>query len=246
VRSRRVLLGIGGAALLVWCAAVSGYHRDSRGAVATWLISLAVVIAVDLSFWLGRHGMKHGWTLRPASHPWPRPGRGGSAHALAGTSPWLLLLVVAAAWDVLGIDTGTHEAHLTLSALAQAYRPLNATVLLVWILVGVGYGAARARSPVEVAAPPSRQEGGATFCASAALGSHGPRLALILPSSRPAGVAFWIAVLAAGVVTDLVARRTDGRVATAEEFVRFVSTSRVANVALVVAWTFAGYHLFAR
>jgi hypothetical protein len=35
-------------------------------------------------------------------------------------------------------------------------------------------------------------------------------------------------------------------VATAEEFARFISTSAVANVALIAAWAFAGYHLFAR
>ena len=56
--------------------------------------------------------------------------------------------MVALAWDVLGIDTGPHEYHLTISALAQAYRPLNAALLLVWMLAGVGYGAARARAPV--------------------------------------------------------------------------------------------------
>lgn len=53
-------------------------------------------------------------------------------------------------------------------------------------------------------------------------------------------------MLAGGVVIDLVARRSDGRVATAEELVRFVSTSRVVNIILIVAWAFAGYHLFAR
>ena len=58
-----------------------------------------------------------------------------------------MLLAVALAWDVLGIDTGPHQYHLTISALAQAYRPLNAGLLLVWMLVGVGYQAARVRAP---------------------------------------------------------------------------------------------------
>ena len=56
---------------------------------------------------------------------------------------------VALAWDVLGIDTGPHQYHLTISALAQAYRPLNAALLLVWMLVGVGYEAARVRAPID-------------------------------------------------------------------------------------------------
>jgi hypothetical protein len=70
--------------------------------------------------------------------------------------------------------------------------------------------------------------------------------ALLLPASPAAGVAFWVALPVAGVLLDVVARRTNGQVATAEEFVRFVSTSSVANVALIAAWVFAGYHLFAR
>jgi hypothetical protein len=44
----------------------------------------------------------------------------------------------------------------------------------------------------------------------------------------------------------VVARRSGGTVATAEEFVRFISTSTVANLLLIAAWAFAGYHLFAR
>ena len=67
--------------------------------------------------------------------------------ALRGVAPWILLVVVALAWDVLGIDTGPHQYHLTISALAQAYRPLNAALLLTWMLAGVGYEAARARAP---------------------------------------------------------------------------------------------------
>jgi hypothetical protein len=243
VRGHIVLLGAVGA-LLAWCAVVSGYHRDSPGAIATWLVSLGVVVMIDVSFRLGRAGRSPGWHLEPASDPWPRPRRGGVANAFVGMAPWLVLLLVAAGWDVLGIDTGTHEAHLTISALAQAFRPLNALLLFVWMSVGIGYGAARARSP-EAESPPA-QQGDVAPRWAAVLVPTAARPALLLPSDRPLGVAFWLAVLVAGVVIDLVARRTDGRLATAEELVRFVSTSRVTNVLLVVAWTFAGYHLFAR
>jgi len=69
---------------------------------------------------------------------------------------------------------------------------------------------------------------------------------LLLPSNRPFGVAFWVLVVVAAVLIDLWARRSDGREATAEELVRFISASVVVNVVLVVAWAFAGYHLFAR
>ena len=79
-----------------------------------------------------------------------------------------------------------------------------------------------------------------------ALGGHPAGPGLLLPSSPPIGVAFWIAVAIAGLVIDLWARRSDGRVANAEELIRFISTSTVARIALIAAWVFAGYHLFAR
>jgi len=216
------------------------------------VLSLGAVIAVDLTLWRGTHGKRFGWHLPPVDNPWPRPGRGGSRLALRGVAPWIVLFVVALAWDVLGIDTGPHQYHLTISALAQAYRPLNAALLLVWILAGIGYEAARARAPVGDTSIPATPEPdtpgpGATLGAGMlTLGGHSVGPGLLLPSSPPIGVAFWIAVLVAGLLVDLVARRSGGRMANAEEFVRFISTPMAANVALVAAWVFAGYHLFAR
>ena len=55
-----------------------------------------------------------------------------------------------------------------------------------------------------------------------------------------------VAVPIVGLLVDLTARRSGGRLADAEEFVRFISTPRTAKVALIAAWAFAGYHLFAR
>ncbi|MGB7053066.1 MAG: hypothetical protein WBG41_15990 [Acidimicrobiales bacterium] len=69
--------------------------------------------------------------------------------------------------------------------------------------------------------------------------------ALLLPASRPAGVAFWISLVGATVLVDLAARRSGGRLANTEEFLRFITTPPAANVLLVVAWTYAGYHIFA-
>ncbi len=168
----------------------------------------------------------------------------------------MILILVALAWDVLGIDSGPHQYHLTISALAQAYRPLNAAVLLIWMLVGVGYEAARVRAPVdERPAPPrfaaeadqheSPGTHGVLGICVLSVGTHSNPPAL-LPPSPPVGVAFWIAVPVAAIVIDLVARRTNGAVAAAEEFVRFISTPKVAHVLLIAAWAFAGYHLFAR
>ena len=245
------VLVVAGLLLCAWCGWVSGFHTDTWAALVTWLVSFGVVVGIDLSFSFGRgrRDGSMGWRLAPADDPWPRPGRGGRRLALEGVWPWLALIVVAVAWDGLGIDTGTHEAHLTLSALAQTYRAMNAGLLLVWILVGVGYGAARARAPVGPPDPTATEgQGGAALLGAGMVPAtvHAAGPALLLPSSRPVGVVFWVAVPVVAILIDLVARRSGGRMAKADEFVRFISTAQAANVALILAWTFAGYHLFAR
>lgn len=250
MRARGVVIGIAGIALCAWCGWVSGYHRTTVAAEITWGVSLGTVLLVDVALWRGKTGRRLGWRLEPARDPWPRIGRGGPGLALRGVGPWLALVLVALAWDVLGIDTGPHQYHLTISALAQAYRPLNAALLLVWMLVGIGYGAARVRAPVgsggDAEDPPIPQSGGALAAAMALPAVHPATPSLLLPSSPPVGVAFWVAVPLAAVLIDLLARHSEGRMANAEEFLRFVSTSRLARIALVAAWGFAGYHLFAR
>ncbi len=244
-----------GAILCAWCGWASGFHHSTAPAFVTWGVSLASVVVIDVLWWQGRHRRRPGWHLAPADTPWPRPGRGGGRRIVLGAWPWLTIIVVVVVFEVLGIDTGTHEPHLTISALAQAFRPLDAALLLVWVLVGIGYGAARARAPVTE--PGGSEERGAVGHLAGAGGMGGVKGAaaaghcaplvpgLLLPQTRAAGVAFWIAVIVAAAVVDLVARRSGGRLATAEEFVRLVSGPRLANVALVVAWTFAGWHLFA-
>ncbi len=255
MRRQVVLLAGAGLALCVWCGWVSGYHRSTGPAEITWVLSLAAVLAVDLSLWRGSRRMRLGWRLHPVAEPWPRPGRGGRGPALRGLSPWIVLFAVVLAWDLLGLDTGPHEYHLTISALAQAYRALNAALLLVWMLVGIGYAAARARAPIAPegivtepvkADPETREPGTALGAGVVSLGGHPITPVLLLPSKPGAGVAFWVAVPIAAVLVDLVARRSHGRVANAEELVRFISTPVAANVALVAAWVFAGYHLFGR
>jgi len=254
VRGRLIGVVLAAVAVVAWCGWVSALHRSTTAAEVTWLCSLAGVLAVDVLLWRGRRLRQSGWHLDPVTDPWPRPGRGGPRCALRGVAPWLVLVLAALTWDVLALDSGPHSYHLTISALAQAYRPLNAAVLLIWLGCGVGYEVARARSPARP--PPAVGDGGdaggtvtgaAVGWVALGLGGHSARApGLLLPSSPPLGVAFWVAVPAVAVCIDLLARRSHGRVANAEEFVRFISTSPVANVALIVAWVFAGYHLFAR
>ncbi len=219
----------------------------------TWAVSVVAVLLFDVVLWLGTTGGRTGLHLQPAGNPWPRPDRGGSGPALRGVAPWLALIVVVLVWDILGIDTGPRQYHLTISALSQAYRPLNAAVLFVWILVGIVYEAARVRAPIDSAgagcdegAPRVQGNGGSFALAAGSLGTAHGTPALILPQSPAAGVAFWLAVPAAVLLVDAEARHSRGHMATAEEFVRFISTARLANLALIAAWGFAGYHLFAR
>jgi hypothetical protein len=162
---------------------------------------------------------------------------------------------VVLAWDVLGLDTGPHSYHLTISALAQAYRPLNAALLFVWLLVGIGYETARLRAPIVATLPsvppreadPNRPEPGGVLSAGVlTVGSHPATPGLVLPPSPALGVAFWIAVPVVALLVDAAARRSAGRVANGEEFIRFISTPRWANALLIAGWAFAGYHLFAR
>jgi hypothetical protein len=152
-------------------------------------------------------------------------------------SPWLALAFTVLAWELLGIDTGTHQPHLTISALTLLYRPLNAATLMVWMLVGLGFGVALARAPVE------GMHTSATLPGTSPSPACAP--ALLLPSSRPAGVAFWLGVVTVAAVVDQIGRHSAGRLANAEELLRFVTTSKVASALLVVAWIYAGYHLFA-
>lgn len=240
--------------LLAWCGWVSGFHRFTTPARITWVISLAAVVAVDLAWWQGRHGRRPGWRLEPVSAPWPREGRGGTRRALLGVAPWVLVALVVLAWELLGLFTGAHTPHLTISALSQAFRPLHAALLVTWMLVGMGYGAARARAPLIPRRGPLGGGGTTTAASGGALALvHRPLLgvhpalvpALLLGRSRAAGVAFWLAVMAVCVVMDQVARRTQGAMANAEEFVRFISTAKVPQALVVVAWAYAGWHLFA-
>ncbi|MGH9056753.1 MAG: hypothetical protein ACRDYY_12985, partial [Acidimicrobiales bacterium] len=163
--------------------------------------------------------------LAPVEAPWPRPGHGGDCRARLGVSPWLALGVVVLAWEILGIDTGPHTPHLTISALTLALRPLNAAMVLVWMLVGFGYGAARARAPAVAPLSPhalSRPEG---------LSAVAP--ALLLPSSRPVGVAFRLCVTSAALAADVSARLSGGQLVTAEELVRVCASTKLVNTSIV-------------
>lgn len=251
---RRDLAGILLVLLLAWCGWASGFQAGTRAGLSAWLVSLAAVLVVALGMYASRNKPGSRWHVEPAPLSWPRPGRGGTRRALAGTAPWLALAVAILAWEILGIDTGVHEPHLTLSALSLALRPVRAGALAVWMGVGVCFAVPRARVSVDQRRQrrrcgpedPSR----ATGAPALALGAGPVRhvvglLALLEGRNRAVGVAFWLGVLAYTAGADLLARRSAGRVATFEELLSFISRPLPARVFLVVAWTYAGWHLFA-
>lgn len=250
--ARILLAALSASALVTWCGWASGFRRSTAPAEATWVVSLLLVVAADFLAWQGRRGRRPGLHLEPVEQSWP--GAGQKSAVLIGLSPWLALSVLVIAWEVLGIDTGRHEPHLTISALTQAFRPLNAAMLLVWILVGLGYGAARARAPgmaARHASGPDRK--GSRSAAALVLSHHSATMpallalpALLLPANRGVGVAFWIAVVVAAIGIELAAHRSRGRIASAEAVVRYLTGSPVGNIVTIAAWAFAGYHLFAR
>jgi hypothetical protein len=243
---RRVLVLAAAALMLVaWCAFASGFARSTVGAWVVWAVSATAVIATSVLFGRGSRGRRLGWQLAS-----PAP---ASAQAAAGSKrlaalwPWLVLAGAIALWEFLGIDTGPQQPHLTLSAITGSYRSLDAATLCFWMAVGVGYGAARARRPQPPEASTDPSPGGLAATAGPLGGHHlllSP-LGLLLPASRTAGVAFWLAVFAAMLIVETWAQRSGGRVATAEQVVWQVNSWRLGNVVVVVGWLFAGWHLFA-
>ncbi len=234
-----LVLGASGLALCAWCGWVSGFHRSTTPARVTWVVSLAAVVMVDLLLRQGGRGRRPGWRLRPRSGS-PPTLPGGPRRSLVATGPWLALALAVVAWEALGIDTGPREPHLTISSLTADYRAMNAAALLVWMLAGVLFGVVRARAGASGGAVSGRAAG------AVALGSFraGPP-GLLLPASRGAGVAFWVCVVAAGGVVELLARRSGGRLATAAELVRLLTAPVAVRLVVVAAWAYAGYHLFA-
>ncbi len=252
LRSAGVILG--GCVLCAWCWLASGFRHSTDPAFVAWSASLLAVAVIDWSFWSRRRRVRHAGTARdnPAA-----PSESGTSRALGfaarlrAAALWVALVLVAACWEALGIDTGPKVPHLTISALSEVFRPLDAALMLVWIVVGIGYGWALTRTPDAASRVAEPSEGatdtswGPSQTAALVAGGKSSALALLLPSNRAAGVAFWLLWIFAFVVADLVARRSRSVLYTSGEIARVISRSRIARIALVAAWTYAGWHLFA-
>ncbi len=226
---------------VAWCGWASQYRAFTAGGKATWAVSLALV-AGCWAVIVGR-ARRAADRIDPSTRaPWPRPGPDGARRTLAGTWPWLALGVVVVAWEVLGLDTGPHEPHLTLSALVLFSRPFRAAVLWAWMAAGWALG--RAWGPTWGG---SGQRAGRRLAG----GDQWPvvvaplALGLLLPDHRSAGFAFWGAVAAVGVVLDRVGRRSDGRWASFFELLAGVGRSVGVRLLVTAGWVYAGWHLFA-
>jgi hypothetical protein len=234
-------------ALCVWCGWVSGFRRATSPAVETWICSLVAVVVIDHLIARGTRDRQPGIAIRPSGSPWPRSGVRGCHVTLLGLAPWLAIFLVGLVWEFLGIDTGAREAHLTISALSEAFRPLNAALLLVWMSIGIGYGVARAHAPLDEAKRATDPAPGVTSPIALPLLIVHPQgfgVALLLPNNRDYGVGFWVGLVSVALLVDLFAPRSRGRVAGAGELVRFLSRRPVSRALLFAGWAFAGWHLF--
>ena len=125
--SRRVGAVLLVVAILLASAWASGWHRFTWGArLGTFGCALAV-LGVGL-FW---------------RHRQPNDRSSGSDGAAplpvvnhTGAALWLVVILVAAFWDVLGLLTPPGQHHLTLSAIELAYRPLHALLFAYWLAIG--------------------------------------------------------------------------------------------------------------
>lgn len=230
---------------------MSGLRQSTDPAFAAWAGTLATVVAVDVSLsGSARRGRRNG------PPPGGLPGGRGRNGGLRAYGPWIALILAAATWEALGIDTGRRTPHLTISALALAFRSLDAALFFVWVIAGLGFGLARARARPAPQPVPSARAARAEAAPDRTGRSHGAgaaviavassrQLALLLPASKAAGVAFWIAWLAAWFLLDAAARLSGHRFADAERLLVSVSRPLAARVVLIGAWAYAGWHLFA-
>lgn len=151
VRYRRAALGALIAAGLAWCGWASAFAAGTRAGQSVWVVSLAGVVVADLVIsWVpGHHGVS---PLTPgsdigAAEPLRRtsPPPEAVGYSWAALWPWVAMVVVVVVWEILGIDTGPHQPHLTLSALTLAFRGMRAATLTVWIALGIGFALVRRR-----------------------------------------------------------------------------------------------------
>jgi len=114
-------------AILLASTWASGWHRYTWGArFGTFACALAV-LGVGL-FW--RHS-------EPSIRPLDRDGAAPLPVVNhTGAALWLVVVLVAVVWDVLGLLTPPNEHHLTLSAIELAYRPLHAVLFAYWLAFG--------------------------------------------------------------------------------------------------------------
>lgn len=245
MRLRRGLVGLGAALVAGWSAVASAWPPGSRAGEVAFAVSVALVLA-------GAAALRRLVSTEAAAAGNERLASVGPRDEglLRWLGPWLVLGVVVAIWEALGIATGRHEPHLTLSALTLHYRSVRAGALAGWLWVGLCFGLARtatraAASGVPDAAAPSGLAAGPVAAAGHLGRAPVAELALLEGRSRAVGVGFWLGVVVAAAVIELVARRSAGKLADFVALLAFVSRPFVPRVLEAAAWAYAGWHLFA-
>lgn len=262
---------IGACAFAAWCGWASAFHTGTWDARITWWISTLTVMGAWAAIRTGRvRGLRArrsgapsaagacatpGTAVHVGSDPWAAPA------PLRRAWPWVVLAVVVVVWEALGIATGPHEPHLTISALSQAFRPIHAALLATWMGVGMLWVAVTgAEDQVDQreaeAGPPPAQGLGALVAAPAwapllhagarGWGGVGSSLGLgvLLGSSRAVGVGFWLGVVGVAVLIDAAARWGSWSHLTFVGLLQLLWARPVVRAVAIIAWLGAGWHLF--
>ncbi len=135
--------------LSAWCGdEVSAFHRTTAAAIATCGIFARCGDHGGLRGALrrGTRGKRFGSHLRPVDDPWPRPGQGGGRLALGACA--VIALFAAAITGTCWASTQARTVPPHHQCAGPGLRPLNAALLLAWMLAGIGYRRQGPRAPL--------------------------------------------------------------------------------------------------
>ncbi len=229
MRSWRVGAVLLAVAILLASAWASGWHRFTWGARSGTFGCVLAVLGVGL---LWRH-------RQPSARS---SGSDGAAPLPVvnhtGAALWLVVILVAVVWDVLGLLTPPRPAppHSERHGARLPTPPCAAVCLLVGHRMGARV---RTDAPARaVVAMPSASHLGA------ALGAACRTFSVVIGSSKPIALAFWLAVIAALSTLEALTHLTRGPVPSAGDLVARYLHRTVLRVVAIAVWLYAGWHLF--
>ena len=192
-----------------WCGFVSGFHRSTAAAVATWCVSfLAVIGSTGCSTVIGA-------ASNSRSSPCPQTELAGPSRCRPRQNPSWHFAVASPPPRDRRLGGARHRHRPAFRSLddqrpRESYRAIDAALLFVWILVGIGYGIMRPRTPADDGSSPRDANDAGVASSSAAIAvamrPETPVLGVLLPNNRAAGVTFWVGSVGTCVLADVTAR----------------------------------------